>query len=87
MNDLAEELGLTKVPSVYLFHYQDNPRALKREHILLLDSLGTRTIIHPKYAYSWFMNNYMSLISHNHTPELNVLLEIAKKVTEIIIED
>ncbi|USL85442.1 MAG: RNA-dependent RNA polymerase [Ixodes ricinus orinovirus-like virus 1] len=71
----------------YLIAYQDNPKALKKEHMQLLNDLGSRTIIHPQYAYSWFMDNTSSLVRENHSPELNALLTIATRVTEISIED
>ncbi|CAG9763643.1 unnamed protein product [Ceutorhynchus assimilis] len=82
---LASALVISEIQ--YMMTHRTNPKALKREHTQLLDDLSNRHIIHPQYAYSWFMDNTTRLYTHNHTPELNSLLAIATRVMEISLED
>lgn len=77
----ASALTISEIP------LQRHPQSSKQEHIQLLVDVQSKMIFHPRYVYSWFMNNYTTLISHNHSAQLNTLLSIAKRVTEISVED
>lgn len=73
----------------YILTYRDKPEALRLEHTLLLSHIGERGVIHPKWAYSFFLNNLNTIASPNKKllSEFNTLIDISLLATRISTKD